>query len=106
MTLVGWEDPGVVILATYRVARRLDPETIASFDTRVAPLFAVEEFSSPDAMRAALAKAGQGAIAVALGGERIKLRPLRLKVPGATADSIPAAPPVGQWRRGSSQHAM
>ena len=74
MTLVACDDPGLVILPTYRVARSLDPETIASFDTRVASFFAVEEFSSPEAMRAALAKAGQGAIAVALGGERVKLR--------------------------------
>src|SRR6266851_3389278 len=106
MTLVACDDPGLVILPTYRVARRLDPETIASFDTRVAPLFAVEEFSSPDAMRAALAKAGQGAIAVALGGERIKLRLLRLKDPGAMADAMPAAPPAVQRLDVSVLHAL
>ena len=106
MTLVACDDPGLVILPTYRVARRLDPETIASFDTRVAPLFAVEEFSSPDAMRAALAKAGQGAIAVALGGERVKLRLLRLKDPGAMADAMPAAPPAVQRLDVSVLHAL
>ena len=106
MTLVACDDPGLVILPTYRVGRRLDPETIASFDTRVAPLFAVEEFSSPDSMRAALAKAGQGAIAVALGGERIKLRLLRLKDPGAMADAMPAAPPAVQRLDVSVLHAL
>jgi uncharacterized protein (DUF1015 family) len=106
MTLVACDDPGLVILPTYRMARRLDPETIASFDTRVAPLFAVEEFSSADAMRAALAKAGQGAIAVALGGERVKLRLLRLKDPGAMADAIPAAPPAVQRLDVSVLHAL
>ncbi|MGA7763027.1 MAG: DUF1015 domain-containing protein [Candidatus Binataceae bacterium] len=106
MTLVACDDPGLVILPTYRVARRLDPETIASFDSRVAPLFAVEEFSSPDMMRAALAKAGQGAIAVALGGERVKLRLLRLKDPSAMADAMPGAPPAVQRLDVSVLHAL
>jgi uncharacterized protein (DUF1015 family) len=106
MTLVACDDPGLVILPTYRVARRLDPEAIASFDTRVAPLFAVEEFSSPDVMRAALAKAGQGAIAVALGGERVKLRLLRLKDQAAMADAMPAAPLAVQRLDVSVLHAL
>ncbi len=106
MTLVACDDSGLVILPTYRVARRLDPETIASFDTRVASLFAVEEFSSPEAMRAALAKAGQGAIAVALGGERVKLRLLRLKDPGAMADAMPGAPAAVRRLDVSVLHAL
>ncbi len=92
MTLVGCDDSGLVILPTYRVARRLDPEAIASFDTRAAQFFELEEFSSADAMRAALAKAGPGVLAVALGGERVKLRLLRLKDPRAMADAMPQAP--------------
>jgi uncharacterized protein (DUF1015 family) len=106
MTLVACDDPGLVILPTYRVARRLDPETIASFDQRAAPLFAIEEFSSPDAMRAALAKAGQGALAVALGGERVKLRLLRLKDPRAMADAMPGAPQAVQRLDVSVLHAL
>lgn len=106
MTLVACDDPGLVILPTYRVARRLEPETIASFDTRAAPLFEVEEFSGPEAMRAALAKAGQGAIAVALGGERVKLRLLRLKDPRAMADAMPGAPPAVQRLDVSVLHAL
>src|SRR5260370_18487980 len=57
-------------------------------------------------MGAALAKAGQGAIAVALGGERIKLRLLRLKDPGAMADAMPAAPPAVQRLDVSVLHAL
>jgi uncharacterized protein (DUF1015 family) len=106
MTLVACDDPGLVILPTYRVARRLDPEKIASFDRRAEPLFAVEEFSSPDALRAALAKAGQGAIAVALGGERVKLRLLRLKDPQAMADAMPGAAQAVQRLDVSVLHAM
>jgi len=106
MTLVACDDPGLVILPTYRVARSLDPETIASFDTRVAPFFEVEEFSSPEAMRVALAKAGQGAIAVALGGERVKLRLLGLKDKRAMADAMPGAPPAVQRLDVSVLHAL
>jgi uncharacterized protein (DUF1015 family) len=106
MTLVACDDPGLVILPTYRVARRLDAEAIASFDSRVAPLFEVEEFSSTDAMRAALAKAGQGALAVALGGERVKLRLLRLKDPQAMADAMPGAPQAVQRLDVSVLHAL
>jgi uncharacterized protein (DUF1015 family) len=106
MTLVACDDPGLVILPTYRVARRLDPETIASFDLRAAPFFAIEEFSSPGAMRAALAKAGQGALAVVLGGERVKLRLLRLKDPRAMADAMPGAPQAVQRLDVSVLHAL
>jgi uncharacterized protein (DUF1015 family) len=106
MTLVACDDPGLVILPTYRVARRLNPEAIASFDQRAAPLFAIEEFNSPEAMRAALAKAGQGALAIALGGERVKLRLLRLKDPRAMADALPGAPQAVQRLDVSVLHAL
>jgi len=106
MTLVACDDPGLVILPTYRVARHLDREAIASFEQRAAPLFAIETFNSPDAMRAALAKAGQGAIAVALGGERVKLRLLRLKDPRAMAEAMPGAPLVVQRLDVSVLHSL
>lgn len=106
MTLVACDDPGLVILPTYRMARRLDPRAIESFDLRAAPLFAVEEFGNADAMRAALAKAGQGALAVALGGERVKLRLLRLKDSRAMADAMPAAPQAVRRLDVSVLHAL
>lgn len=106
MTLVGCDDPGLVILPTYRVARRLDPEAIASFDTQAAQFFDIVEFSSTDAMRAALAKAGQGALAAALGGERVKLRLLRLKDPGLMAGAMPQAPEAVRRLDVSVLHAL
>ena len=106
MTLVACDDPGLVILPTYRVARRLDPETIASFDARAEQFFAIEQFSSPDTMRAALAKAGQGALAVALGGERVKLRVLRLKDPHAMDEVMPQAPQAVRQLDVSVLHAL
>ena len=106
MTLVACDDPGLVILPTYRVARRLDPETIASFDARAEQFFAIEQFSSPDTMRAALAKAGQGALAVALGGERVKLRLLRLKDPRAMDEAMPQAPQAVRRLDVSVLHAL
>jgi uncharacterized protein (DUF1015 family) len=107
MTLVACDDPGLVILPTYRVARRLDPRAIESFDSRAASLFAVEEFGNADAMRAALAKAGQGTLAVALGGEpAVKLRLLRLKDSRALADAMPAAPQAVRRLDVSVLHAL
>jgi uncharacterized protein (DUF1015 family) len=106
MTLVACADPGLVILPTYRVARRLDSARIASFDMRAAQLFEIEEFASSDAMRAALAKAGRGAIAVALGGERVKLRLLRLKDPREMADALPGAQQAVQRLDVSVLHAL
>jgi uncharacterized protein (DUF1015 family) len=106
MTLVACDDPGLVILPTYRVARRLDAARIVSFDTRAAEWFAIEDFASTDAMRAALAGAGQGAFAVALGGEPVKLRLLRLKDPRAIADAMPGAPQAVQRLDVSVLHAL
>jgi uncharacterized protein (DUF1015 family) len=106
MTLVAGDDPGLVILPTYRVARRLDPARIASFDKRAAEWFAIEEFERTDAMRAALAAAGQGAIAVALAGEQVKLRLLRLRDPRAMADAMPASAPAVRRLDVSVLHAL
>jgi len=106
MTLVAGDDPGLVILPTYRVARRLDPARIASFDKRAAQWFTIEEFERADAMREALSGAGQGAIAVALSGEQAKLRLLRLRDPRTMADAMPAAPPAVRRLDVSVLHAL
>ena len=92
MTLVGCDDPGLMILPTHRVARRLDPAAVASFDDAAQRLFVLERFADRDAMRAALGKAGQGAIGVALGGVHPALRILRLKDPEALVQAMSAAP--------------
>jgi uncharacterized protein (DUF1015 family) len=92
MTLVACDSPGLVILPTHRVARRLDPAAVRSFEMSAQRFFAMERFDDPDALRAALARAGQGAIGVALGGERATLRLLRLRDAGAIVQAMPQAP--------------
>jgi uncharacterized protein (DUF1015 family) len=92
MTLVASDDPGLVILPTYRVARRLEQHAIASFDEHAQAWFDIEECANADSMRASLAAAGRDAIAAALGGDREKFRILRLRDPGALADAMPSAP--------------
>lgn len=106
MTLVGCDDPGLVILPTHRVARRLDPVAVASFDRAAGALFALQRFSDADAMRAALAKAGHGALGVALGGAHPALWLLRLKDPGAMADAMAAAPEAVRRLDVSVLHAL
>lgn len=106
MTLVGCDDPGLVILPTHRVARRLDPAAIASFDEAAERLFAIERFADADVMRAALGKAGQGAIGVALGGAHPALRILRLKNSEAMAEAMAAAPEAVRRLDVSALHSL
>ncbi len=106
MTLVGCDDSGLVILPTHRIARRLDPAALAAFDSMAGAFFAIERFSDADAMRAALAAAGRGALAVALGGDRRVLRLLRLKMPAAIAEAMPAAPAAVRSLDVSFLHAL
>ncbi len=106
MTLVACDDPGLVILPTYRLVHGLDPAAIASFDARACAVFTLEEFADAGRMRAALAQAGPGAIAVALGGERVKLRLLHLTNPGAMADAMPAAAEAVRQLDVSVLHAL
>jgi len=54
MTLVAFNDPGLVILPTHRLIRRLDRDAMMSFAARARELFDIEEFKNGDAMRAAL----------------------------------------------------
>jgi uncharacterized protein (DUF1015 family) len=106
MTLVGLDDPGLVILPTHRVARRLDPAAVASFDEAAGRLFALERFADADAMRAALGKAGQGALGVALGGAHPALRLMRLKDPEAMDEAMAAAPDAVRRLDVSVLHAL
>lgn len=106
MTLAGCDDPGLVILPTHRVVRRLDAAALTAFDDAASALFALERFADADAMRAALVGAGQGSIAVALRGDRTVLRLLRLKHPAATAEAMPAAPGAVRRLDVSVLHAL
>jgi uncharacterized protein (DUF1015 family) len=106
MTLVACDSPGLVILPTHRLARRLDPDAVASFDESAAQYFTVEQFADPDALRAALARAGRGAIGAALGGKRMMLRMLRLKDGRPMAEAMPQQPEAVRRLDVSALHVL
>lgn len=60
MALVGFSDPGLVILPTHRIIRRLGQERISEFKSYNAQHFSVEEFDRADDMRAKLARLSTG----------------------------------------------
>jgi uncharacterized protein (DUF1015 family) len=91
MTLVAFNDPGLVILPTHRLIRRLDHDAMMSFAARARELFDIEEFENGDAMRAALSTHGRGALGIALKGERAT-RLLRLRNYDALASLVPDVP--------------
>ena len=91
MTLVAFDDPGLVILPTHRLVRHLSADAIASFDSRAGELFALEAFSTSEAMRSALASRGRGALGVVLKGIS-GARILRLKDAAILASALPAVP--------------
>jgi uncharacterized protein (DUF1015 family) len=66
MTIVACDSPGLVILPTHRVVKRLDAQAIASFENRAQEIFQVDEFEDRDRMRAELTRRGRGTIGVAL----------------------------------------
>ncbi len=67
MTLVAFDDPGLVILPTHRVVRRLPAAAIASFGTRAAEIFDVCDVPSQDA-------ASTDALGAAIAGTRLPVR--------------------------------
>src|SRR5262249_11988141 len=91
MTLVACEDPGLVILPTHRIVRRLRPEAMASFAAQARDAFEVREVDDRAAVRNGLVAGGNGTIVVALAGaQRFFLA--RLRPPDTTARAIPEAP--------------
>lgn len=78
MTLVSFDDPGLVILPTHRIARRLPPEALASFESQCRRDFEVEEFADRDRFLTSLVQRGRGALGVSLASER-KFRLLKLR---------------------------
>jgi uncharacterized protein (DUF1015 family) len=93
MTLVAFNDPGLVILPTHRLIRRLDRDAMMSFAARARELFDIEQFENGDAMRAALSASGRGALGIALKGDRIT-RLARLRNYDALASLVPDVPKV------------
>ncbi len=91
IALVRFDDPGLVILPTHRVARRLDAVAAGAFDERAGAAFAVEKITHADALRAAVAEAGRGALGVALKGGGFRL--IRLRDRAALNAALPDSPP-------------
>ncbi len=92
ITLTAYDDPGLLILPTHRVVRRIDTEAARDFDRRAAEFFAVEEFTDPDKFLARL-KQSAGALGAAVGNAST-LRLLRLKdstIMDSAAAHMPAA---------------
>ena len=92
ITLTSCNDPGLLILPTHRVVRRIDPVAIRDFDRRAAEVFAIEEFTDPDRFLARLKDSGSGTLGVALSGDP-KLRLLRLKDASTMAAAAPEMAP-------------
>jgi uncharacterized protein (DUF1015 family) len=91
MTLVACDDPGLVILPTHRIVRRLRPQAMASFASRAREAFEVSEVGDRVALRNGVVGGGRGSIGIALGREQ-RCFVVRLKDPDTTAPAIPEAP--------------
>jgi uncharacterized protein (DUF1015 family) len=91
MTLTACDDPGLVILPTHRVVKRLAPAAVEAFARRASELFLIEELSDRESLYAQLKSAGRGALGVALKGQD-KLRLIRLKERAAMASIAPEVP--------------
>jgi uncharacterized protein (DUF1015 family) len=91
MTLVGCNDPGLVILPTHRVVKTLDRDAIAAFPERAREHFHVEEIAHRDKFRARLEEAGSGVIGVTLKASPNYLI-LRLRSRTAMKTAMPDAP--------------
>jgi uncharacterized protein (DUF1015 family) len=91
MTLVACNDPGLVILPTHRIVRRLRPQAMASFASRAREVFEVSEINDRVALRNGLLSGGRGSIGIALAGEQ-RFFVVRLKDPDTAARAIPEAP--------------
>jgi len=91
MTLVTFNDPGLVILPAHRLIRRLDRDAMFSFAARARELFDLEEFENGGAMRAALSTAGRGALGIALKRDRTT-RLVRLRNYDTLASLVPDVP--------------
>ena len=70
MTLVAFNDPGLVILPTHRVVQHLGSEQLKAYQSRIRDKFVVEEFDDADALLAELQSRGRGHIGAIIKGSR------------------------------------
>jgi uncharacterized protein (DUF1015 family) len=105
MTLVAFNDPGLVILPTHRLVRRLPADAIVSFAARAGEVFHVRELTSGEALCAAVAASGRGAIGVVLKGDPV-MRLLHLRDRDALASALPDVPAAVRDLDVSILHAL
>jgi uncharacterized protein (DUF1015 family) len=105
MTLVGCNDPGLVILPTHRVVKTLNRDALAAFPERAREMFNVEEIAQREVFRARLDEAGSGAIGVTLRGSPNYFI-LRLRSRMALKSAMPDAPAAVRRLDVSVLHAL
>ncbi|HYA34550.1 MAG TPA: DUF1015 domain-containing protein, partial [Candidatus Binataceae bacterium] len=105
MTLVGSDDPGLVILPTHRLVRKLDPSAMASFEERAREAFEISKLDSLDALAAEVARRGRGCLGVAMRGA-VKPWIIRPRDSRAIESALPGAPPAVRELDVSVLHAL
>jgi uncharacterized protein (DUF1015 family) len=77
MTLVAFDDPGLVILPTHRQIQYLSDEQIEAYRSKIRDKFSVDEFEDDATMLAQLRARGRGYIGAAIRGMRPSIVELR-----------------------------
>lgn len=93
MTLVAFDDPGLVILPTHRLIRNLPQEPRDHFRTRCSEHFIVEEVADRDHFLASLAAGERDVLGAALAGQSGFLL-LALRDRAKLAAAMPETPPA------------
>jgi uncharacterized protein (DUF1015 family) len=89
MTLVAFDDPGLVILPTHRIIRRLSAAQTGAYQACIGRNFVVDEFDNSGTMLARLRSSGRGYIGTAVTGSRPSI--VRLNHPDYMAEALPQA---------------
>ncbi|HXN85513.1 MAG TPA: DUF1015 domain-containing protein [Candidatus Binataceae bacterium] len=105
MTLIACDSPGLVILPTHRVVKKLDAKAIESFENHAREIFEVEEFQDRDRMRSELIRRGRRTIGVALRGKE-KTWLLSLRDRSAIEAALPQTPNAVRELDVSILHAL
>jgi uncharacterized protein (DUF1015 family) len=90
MTLVAFDDPGLVILPTHRVIQHLTDTQVKTYTSTIHDKFAVEEFADAAGMLAQLKLRGRGYIGAAVRGIRPTI--LHLRSQDYMSRALPAGP--------------
>lgn len=77
MTLVAFDDPGLVILPTHRLIRELGSDQVRTYAARIRENFNVEEFNDPESMIVQLNSRDRGYIGAAMKGIPVSILSLK-----------------------------